>query len=172
MGTFGFDKEVEQIEEPTLMLEDWYVARVVEEPKKLPNKKKMAKLSYKEGAGDNLVIKLAVEHPQAEFNGRRFTLWLPFPDKEDLNHYDSRGMRVYDAKLERIASFSRACGHVASGSTLDINAGDKLKIYVNVSLDQTGQKMVNNLDSFGGFQPVDWVADVPAGEEVPGDFNF
>jgi len=161
MGTFGFDKSVDEIEEPELFTEDWYTARVCEEPRLEPNKKKKDKKLKSEGAGDNLVIKLAIEHPLPEYNGRKFTLWLPYPDAEDKNLYDARGMIVYDAKLERLAQFSLACGHMPAGNTIEINAGDRVKVYIVQGMSMDGQKIVNNLDNFAGFQPVDWVAEEP-----------
>ena len=151
MPTFTFNKPVEDIEEPILLEEDWYRARIKETPTIEPNKK-MQEDSTQEGAGHNLLIKLTLIDGEAE--GRRFQLYLPWPSLEDEDKYDGIGMKISDAKMQRISNFVEQFGGVVDGTDIVVEENMEGYVYVNRGLDQSGQVMRNNVDPFAGFKSV------------------
>ena len=167
MTTLTFDKNIEDIEEPTLLPEDWYIFRVTEPPKIEDNKAKKDKKTYSEGAGKNLIISLRSVSENPEHSGRAFKLYLPYPVAEDMENYDGRGMMKYDAKLERIADFAeKATGCSAEGNEITILPNALIGIYVTQALDQQGEKPINNLDWFQGFRSPDEIT-----ENLPSDLS-
>jgi len=160
MPTFTFHKPIEDVEEPVALAEDWYRARIVKAPTIEPNKKKQEDPSQ-EGAGDNLIVSLALVGGEAA--GRRFKLYLPWPSMEDEDLYDGIGMKVSDAKMERIADFTVKFGGVSDGTDVMLEEGMEGFVYVTRGLDQSGQRMINSVDPFAGFKSVE---DLETGEEV------
>lgn len=170
MTTLTFDKNIEDIEEPILLPEDWYIFRVTEPPKIEDNKAKKDKKTYTEGAGKNLIISLRSVSENPEHSGRAFKLYLPYPVAEDMENYDGRGMVKYDAKLERIADFAeKATGCTADGNEITILPNALIGIYVTQSLDQQGEKLTNNLDWFQGFRSPDEISD--SSSDISSDFS-
>jgi hypothetical protein len=156
MTTLSFSKSVDDIEEPELIPEDWYVFRVSEPPSVEENKAMKAKKSYADGAGKNLVISLRLISDIQEYSGRTFKLYLPYPVEEDLNQYDGRGMLKYDAKLARIAEFAeKATGCNVEGSEITILPNAQVGLYLTQGLDQAGVNLTNSLDWFQGFMAPD-----------------
>ncbi len=152
MPTFSFAKPIEDVEEPILLEEDWYRARIAGQPAIAPNKKKQAD-PEQEGAGDNLEVSIALAGGEAE--GRRFRLWLPWPSLEDEDSYDGRGMKKSDAKMERIADFTVKFGGVSEGTDIMLEENMEGYVYVIRGLDQQGEKMINSVDTFAGFKSVE-----------------
>ena len=170
MTTFNFAKDVDDIEQPVPIEEDWYVASIVKAPEIKPNKKKQEGKSYEGGAGDNMVISLRLLSEDDYANGRAFTLWLPFPSEEDMENYDGRGMLKYDAKMERLIEFATAAkGCTADGDSITILPNGRIGIYVSQGLDQQGNDIVNSIDWFQGFKDPDDIG-LPEGfgDELPG----
>ena len=162
MTTLKFKKSIDDIEEPALLPEDWYIFRVTEPPEVKDNNSKKKGASYEDGAGQNLVLKLRSVSDIAECSGRAFTLYLPYPSEEDMENYDGRGMLKYDAKMERIVDFAnKATGCSADGDEITILPNALIGIYVTQGLDQHENKPTNNLDWFQGFRSPD---------EISGDF--
>jgi len=159
MTTLKFGKAVDEIEEPEALQEGWYKAQVTTEPQILPNKKKQAGADYAAGGGDNLVIKLRLIDPGNSGNGRVFTVWLPYPSKEDEAEYDGIGMLKYDAKMQKIAGFAEvATGCSIDGDEITILANATIGVYVSIGLDQQGDRMINSIEHFNqGFIPADQV---------------
>jgi len=149
MPTFSFNKPIEDVEEPILLEEDWYRARIMAPPAIEPNKKKQAD-PEQDGAGDNLVISLMLLENEA--NGRRFKLWLQWPSLADEDSYDGRGMKKSDAKMETIADFTTKFGGVSDGTDIMLEENMEGYVYVTRGLDQQGQSMINNVDPFAGFK--------------------
>ncbi len=110
MPTFGFNKPIDDIEDPVLLPEDWYTFRVSKDPTIEDNKKAKDGLSGEEGAGKNLVVKLTTVSDDPEFNGRMLTIWLPYPSEHDESQYDGIGQKKSDAKMQRIIGFVEAFG--------------------------------------------------------------
>ncbi len=152
MPTFSFAKPIEDVEEPILLEEDWYRARIVTVPEIKPNKKKQAD-PEQEGAGDNLEISLMLLGGEAE--GRRFKLWLPWPSLADEDLYDGRGMKVSDAKMERIADFTVKFGGVSDGTDIVLEENMEGYVFVTRGLDQQGSTVINNVDTFASFKSVE-----------------
>ena len=159
MPTFTFQKPVEDIEEPILLDEDWYRARIAKAPTIEPNKKKQDDPNQ-EGAGDNLIISLSLIGQEAD--GRRFKLYLPWPSVEDEDKYDGIGMKVSDAKMERIADFTVKFGGISEGTDVVLEEGMEGFVYVTQGLDQAGQRVINSVDPFAGFKSTE---DAEEGEE-------
>lgn len=157
MTTIRFDKSVDDIEQPKAAPEDWYFFEITEMPEVLPNAKKQSGMTYAEGGGDNLVIKVRLVTDQAEFNGRPFRVFLPFPQEEDKEAYTPIGKLKYDEKMERIAAFAEACSTgTVDGNEITILPGGKVKMYLLRQLDREGKNFTNNIDVFGsGFKRVD-----------------
>lgn len=152
MPTFTFAKPIEDVEEPILLEEDWYRARIATSPTIAPNKAKQAD-PESEKAGDNLEVSLRLVEGEAD--GRRFKLYLPWASLEDEDKYDGIGMKVSDAKMERIADFTVKFGGVVEGTDIVLEENMEGYVYVTRGLDQQGQRMINNVDPFAGFKSVE-----------------
>ena len=152
MPTFSFAKPIEDVEEPVLLEEGWYRAAIKTTPTIEPNKAKKAN-PEDEKAGDNLVI--AIGLTEGEASGRRFKLFLPWPSLEDEDKYDGIGMKVSDAKMQRIADFTTKFGGVSDGTDIMLEENMEGYVYVTKGLDQQGQRIINNVDPFAGFQSVE-----------------
>lgn len=158
MTTLKFHKAVDDIEQPKLLPEDWYIVQVVNPPTIEDNDKAKKKLSYEEGAGKNLIIQTRTVSNIAEYNGRAFKIYLPCPVEQDLNAFDGRGMNKYDAKMERIAEFAeKATGCSIYGNEVTILPNARIGVYITQALDQQGKELVNNLNWFSGFKTPDEV---------------
>ena len=152
MPTFSFAKPIDDIEDAVVLEEDWRRARIAKAPTIEPNKKKQSDPDQ-EGAGDNLVVSLALAG--GEGTGRRFKLYLPWPSAADEDLYDGIGMKVSDAKMERIADFTVKFGGISDGTDIMLEEGMEGFVYVTRGLDQSGQRMVNSVDPFAGFKSVE-----------------
>ena len=141
MATFDFEKKVGDIEKAELLPDDWYVVRLVKEPKVLPNSKKKNGQTEEDGAGDNLVLALRVQSDNPKWHGRPFTKWLGVPnatDEKTMNEFS--GMKKADEKLERIALWAAAFAGkdikaLAKSSKLSFSAGDECLVYINQEID-------------------------------------
>jgi len=152
MPTFSFAKPIEDVEEPILLEEGWCRAKIVAPPAIAPNKKKVAD-PESEGAGDNLEVSLMLLGADAE--GRRLKIWLPWPSLQDEDSYDGRGMKKSDAKMERIAEFTVKFGGVSDGTDIMLEENMEGFVYIVQTLDQQGEKIINNIDTFAGFRSVE-----------------
>jgi len=157
MPTFSFAKPIEDVEEPVLLEEGWYRAAIKTTPTIEPNKAKKAN-PEDEKAGDNLVI--AIGLTEGEASGRRFKLFLPWPSLEDEDKYDGIGMKVSDAKMQRIADFTTKFGGVSDGTDIMLEENMEGYVYVTKGLDQQGQRIINNVDPFAGFQSVEDIENI------------
>src|SRR4030042_5175465 len=104
MAEFTLSKNVEDIEAGKPLPEYGYEMFIPEEPTIEPNKKKKAGLEEKDGAGDNIVVNLSVHHDNAEYNGRRFRIWLSLPTEADAERYTQSGQSMESWKLSRVAA--------------------------------------------------------------------
>lgn len=158
MTTLNFSKDIDAIEEPEPIQENWYVAIVTKDVEILPNKKKQDGATYEDGGGDNLIISLRLD-TEGEADGRSFKVYLPFPSKEDESTYDGIGMIKYDAKLQKIAAFAEAAtGCSVDGNEITIHPNARVGVYVQQGLDQQGEKVVNSIEAFKhGFMPPDQI---------------
>lgn len=168
MPTFKFRKNVDEVEEPELMPVDWYPVELYEDPTLEANatlrdavddlkdtKAVDAALKADEKAGFNMILRLAVESEDPRFDGRKLRLWLPYPSEYDLERYDSRGMLVYDAKMERIIKFAEKFGSGPEGDEVDIYAGMKGRVYIEQRRSQNREGLENAISMFAGFKSYD-----------------
>jgi len=169
MPTFTFQKPIEDVEEPILLEEGWERARIAGAPVLEPNKAKKAN-PEDEKAGDNLVIPIALT--QGDADGRRFKIFLPWPAPGDDEKYDGIGKKVGDAKMERIADFTIKFGGVSEGTDIMLEENMEGYVYVTQGLDQQGQNIINQIDTFGaGFQSVEEMETEGAESDLPADYS-
>jgi hypothetical protein len=119
-------------------------------------------------AGFNWVIPLkTVEHPDAMFNGRAFQAYLPLPIIADMEKYDGRGQKIYDAKMQRIAEFVTAAGGQVSGRTVMLAPGSKIGIKVVQQVNPRTLELSNSLDIFGEFKTAKAMGYEASGDGIP-----
>lgn len=170
MGTFKVGKSVDDIEEPVLMPVDWYEFEISEEPvlkhnnalnnmipEDASDQEVLEAIEQNEKAGLNLVISLRSESPEALFDGRRLTAWLPYPSIPDEERYDGRGQKVYDAKFTRITDFVTKFGgsmeENENGETeITLVKGMKGCCYVTQGKIPDREELGNSIDIFAGFK--------------------
>uniref|UniRef100_A0A6M3JM72 Uncharacterized protein n=1 Tax=viral metagenome TaxID=1070528 RepID=A0A6M3JM72_9ZZZZ len=168
--TFGFNKGVDDIEEPILLPEEWYDMEICDEPRLSPNKALFdlvgqdATLEETETAlvadpkaGINLVLNMEVDSSDDAFNGRKMKVWLPYPSPIDAERFDHRGQKLYDAKMQRCVELTEAFGGDVSenenGETeITLTKGLRGQCYVIQQRSQSGEELVNSIDTFQGFK--------------------
>lgn len=159
LGMLEFGKDVDDIEKPILLPEDYYLFEVSGTPKTTKNSA-MEKDPSSPKAGFNWVVPLRTISDEATFSGRMFTAYLPLPRAEDDKEYDGRGQKVYDAKMERIARFVKAAGGQVGGKTVMLAPGSKIGLKVVQQVNPRTQELGNSLDIFGEYktaQDMGWV---------------
>lgn len=152
IGMLEFGKDIDDIEKPQLLPEDFYLFEVSGTPKTVKNKE-MERNPSSEKAGFNWVVPLRTigsESPQ--FNGRMFTAYLPLPRPEDKEEYDGRGQKIYDAKMDRIAKFIKAAGGQIAGKTAMLAPGSKIGLHIVQQVNPRTQELGNSIDIFGEFK--------------------
>lgn len=120
--TFEAPMDFEDIEEGVLLDEGDYEFRLAKPIEILANaeKRKMeAGEDFDEQrVGENIVVTLATQgHPEEDFNGREFLLYLPLPKPGDEDVIDRRGMKLSHKKLRRIKNTCEALGGRVEGNT-------------------------------------------------------
>ncbi len=152
MSTFGLTKKASDVEEGINVPEDWYNLEILEEPEKVQNKKATQGLSEADGAGENIVLNLRLNHEDPRYDGRRFRVWLPYPNETDKTTYGVGGQTKEDSKLELIiavyAAFAGLDPTSVEGDEVEFSLGDKAEFYVTQGLDQQGVKVVNEVSVF------------------------
>jgi len=147
MGRFTMTKNASDIGGPTHLPEDWYEMEILSEPEISPNKKKQRGMTEEEGAGDNLVLTLRVNHEDPSFDGRRFTVWLPWPTERDAGTFSASGQTMEDWKLERIVAHAEAFGgSPAEGDEVEFSVGSCALFYVVQGFAQDGVTIRNDID--------------------------
>ena len=174
MTTFKFKKKMEDIEEPALLDVGWYPVTVSKEPTVRPNEKlreavpgenpseKDLQAACKKDprAGFTFFADVIVLSSEDEIAGRRLTIMMPFPSDADQERRDRDGMLVYDAKMQRIAELSKACGNEAEGDEFPVNMGQEVQVYVKKRRKRNREELENVIDIFAGFKAI--------GDEVEG----
>ena len=154
MATFGFKKSVDDIKPAVLLPEDWYTVEILEDPTLQDNAKKRDGASQEDGAGENLVIAVAVQDDTPEYSGRRFTIYLPWPNDLDEEVYTGGGQLKADAKMARIAKAVESFGGSVDGEQFVLSVGMAAKVYVVQEMDNRNEGEIrNSLDVFrSGFR--------------------
>ena len=151
-ATLTFNKNVDDIEQPELMPEDWYVMELRDAPEVKPNKA-MQNDPESEKAGKNWVVPLVVATGDEEFDGRWFTLFLPLPKPGDDKKRTPMGQTVEDQAMERIGQFVEAFGGNIQGDTVSVKKGMRGQCYVDRQV-LNGEPR-NGINMFAGFKPAD-----------------
>lgn len=149
-GTLRFGKNINDIESPPPLPEDWYTVEVREAPKVAPNRKKQENPDD-EKAGDNWVVPLSVISDEEEYNGRWLTLFFPLPKPGDDSRRTPTGQTIEDACIERIGAFVEAFGGSIDDDTARLTAGARGQIYVEQQL--VNGELRNSPNIFRGFKP-------------------
>jgi len=157
MTTFSFKKPIEDIEEPTLLPEDWYAFRIEGKGMSVQdNQAKKDGKSEEEGAGSTFAGFLSVTNDVPENNGRQLPLWLSWPSDEDENRRTRDGMKVYDAKMKRIVEFVEAFRGDVDGADVSVDSGAIGSAYVIQKMNRAGTDLENAIDIYSGFKRVDF----------------
>lgn len=147
MATFTLPKDFEDVASPEPLPEDWYTLEIMDEAELAPNKKLLAGGAGADGAGMNIVLKCSVVSDVPEFNGRPFTIWLPFPSEQDKDRFTKLGQSFEDFKMDRIKQFVAAfTGAMPEGSEVDFHPGQRALFYITQSLGQDGVTLRNDID--------------------------
>lgn len=156
MSSLDLGKSIDDIEAPVLLPEGWYEMEVASPaPSVMPNAAK-AQDPADPKAGDNWVIRLKTVHPEAQYSGRRFTLWLGVPKEADREAYTQDGQKIYDAKMQRIVDFVLAFGGTAEGSQVTLNVGSQGRCYILQQINRLSGELENQIDIFNaGFKKVE-----------------
>ena len=147
MATFKLPKNVEDIQEPELLPEDWYRLRISTEPKAELNKAK---------TGSNIVLEFRVVSDNPEYNGRGFKKWLSLPSTADEQKTTAMGGTVADFKSKMIAAFVSAFnGEEVTGDEINLDQGMEAMFYVVTQLSQDQSREINALDDKNAPRPVE-----------------
>jgi len=155
MPVFDTGKDLDDIQEPELLPEEWYSMEIIDEPERAMNKKMKEGGADAEGAGYNIVLKLEVIYPDApQYNGRKFTLWLSMPVEGDEDRFTAAGQTIEDFKLDQIKKVAQGfAGKEISGSEVEFNKGMKADFYVKQGIAGGGARKgqpQNEIDTFAG----------------------
>lgn len=152
MATFESNKSYDDIQQAELLPDDWYVVKIVKQPKLVPNNKKKAGVSEEDGARDNIVINMRVVHENPLWNGRAFTKWLPHPNTSDGDRPDylQTGMTMEDSLLDTQRKWAKAFGGegAVDGNKISFEPGSEAMIYIEQSFDgREGreEELINNI---------------------------
>lgn len=151
-ATLSFGKNVDDIEQPPLLPEDWYVVEVREVPQVKANKAKLND-PEDEKAGNNWVVPVKTVTDEPEFNGRYFTLFFPLPRPGDDEKRTPQGMTVEDQCIERIGEFVKKFGGTVSGDEVQLGVGARGQVYVEQQV--FGGEPRNSVNTFAGFKEAD-----------------
>ena len=152
MSELEFGKSIDEIEAPELLPEGWYEMEVTQEPEVLPNEA-FKNNPADEKAGHNWVVRMKTVADEPIYDGRRFTIWLGVPKKEDENKYTSQGQKIYDAKMQRIVGFVEAFGGLTSGKSVSLRMGSHGQCYVLQQINKQSNVVENTIDIFNqGFK--------------------
>jgi hypothetical protein len=152
MTEFEFGKGADDIQQPELLPEDWYLLRIVKPPKLMPNAKKKNNMSEEDGARDNIVINLRVVHENPAWSGRPLTKWLPVPNSTDDTRFDEfTGMKLDDKLLDTVFKWDAAFngGAQAEEGKANFEPGSEAFVYVVQQFDgREGreEELVNSID--------------------------
>jgi len=155
MTVITLPKNIEDIQEPEALPEDYYRMRIVEEPLVDSNKKKKEGGSSAPGAGDNLILSLRVISEDPEYNGRPFKKWLGLPSEADRTDIMQSGQTREDQKIAMLARVEEGfSGSRPEGNEINLRAGMEAWCYITHGLDQSGTRFVNDLDFMQEIKPV------------------
>lgn len=146
-------KNMDDIQEATLLDEDWYVMRISKDPTIKPNSvlrnfmKENNIENPNEGLavalegnyvdeadrrpGLNWVIALRVVHDDPMINGRSFIKYLGIPNSSDKARTSTLGQTIEDEKMEKIRKTLEAFhGDTPHGNEAELEAGMTAQYYV------------------------------------------
>jgi len=152
MATFNVGIGKDDIQEPILLVEDWYEAEITREPYEDKNshwKGVGENLSLddahrvNEKVGKNIVVNLKINSEIPEAHGRTFTKWLSLPNKFDEGLYMNNGQPRADWKADIIHKWAEAFGGGSEGADASFAEGQKALIYVIVEKDRDEETDIN-----------------------------
>lgn len=154
-ATFNVGIGKDDIEEGILLPEDWYTMQILTEPKQDKNsawKDAGENLGFEEAselnekAGENIIVHLNVISDIPEYNGRRFTKWLPLINPNDEGKFMNDGQKKADWKAQVIHTWVEAFGGLSEGTEVSLSEGQKALVYVIQEEDnREGGKFINSI---------------------------
>lgn len=155
MTIIRLPKNIEDIQEPEVLPEDYYKLRLIEEPEVAPNKKKQEGGETAPGAGNNLIMSMRVVSDNPEQNGRPFKKWIGLPTTADKTDVMKSGMTREDSKLKMLGRIQAGFTGVApEGDEINLQAGMEAWCYITQGLNQAGTGFENDLDFMQDIKPV------------------
>lgn len=147
MATYNVGIGKEDIQQPVLLPEDWYMMELQKDSLAKNNAWKTAgehlpldqAIQKDPKAGENLVLQLKVVSDTPEFSGRYLTKYLPWPNPHDEGQFTGRGQPKGDAKAEVIYTWVKALSGLAEGQEISLAPGQKCLVYIVQEKDQNGQ---------------------------------
>lgn len=148
MATFNMGKGLDDVVEPELMSEDWYLMEIYKEPALAKNKTLLNEGPDAEGAGFNIPVNLRCVE-EGEHKGRIFTLFLSLPGVgDDDKRNPISGMTYTDQKTLRNAEFALAFGGTVEGDEFSLTMGLIGKVFIQQKMDMSGTKLINQINPF------------------------
>jgi hypothetical protein len=145
----SFGKDVDSIETPPLVPEDWWLAEIRELPEAKPNKARQND-PESEKAGNNWVVPVKLVSDEPEFDGRFFTIFFPMPKPGDEDRRTPMGQTIEDACIVRIRDFVVAFGGEKAGSDVSVRVGARGMVYVEQQI--VNGEPRNGVNVFRGFK--------------------
>lgn len=156
MTVITLPKEIDDIQEPIPLPEDYYRLRLVEEPFLEDNKKKKEGGANAPGAGLNLILTLRTVSEDPEHNGRGFKKWLSLPTEADKTDITAMGQTKEDFKISILVKVQNGFSNQqAEGNEIVLEAGQEAWCYISQKLDQSGSRIINELDFMSEIKPID-----------------
>ena len=173
MPTFQVGINKEDIQQPSLLPEDWYSMEISKDPTESKNNawkeagenlpiEQAGKINRK--AGKNIVVHLKVISDFPEFSGRTFTKWLSLPSVLDEGEYMNNGQPKADWKADIIFKWVEAFGGAIAGGEASLGAGQRAQVYLVVGKDRDGEKDVNEISMNVNPRPVGGGVEAPLGK--------
>ena len=162
-ATFEVGIGKDDIQEPTLLPEDWYGFEITRDPYEAKNSawtEAGEKLSLDEAfainekASMNIVINGRLLSDVPEFSGRTFTKWLSLPNKFDNDRWMNNGQPRTDWKADQIYKWLEALQGESEGTKVNFVLGQKCMVYIEQGPDQSGENIVNQISMNSAPKPL------------------
>jgi len=148
-------KSVDDIVAPAALSEGWTEFIICAEPEQKENKKKADGMSMEEGAGENIIVKVATDMVDEDLKGREFTVYLSLPTEYDKIRKTKRGQTYEDFKIGQINRFQKGFTGREMDDTLNLKQGMRGQLYVKQKFNDETKEFENELDNFKGSRVIE-----------------
>jgi len=173
MPTFQVGINKEDIQQPSLLPEDWYTVEIFKEPTEAKNnawKDVGENLSIEEAgkidkkAGKYIYIPLKVVSDTPEQAGRMLVKRLSLPSVLDEGEFTNQGQPKADWKADIIFKWVEAFGGSIAGGEASLAKGQRAQVYVIIGKDQSGEKDQNDISMNVNPRPIGGGVEAPLGK--------